>query len=95
MLHNLNSIPINIIRKLPRKIKVVWLAWGMDIYNSPIKEAPFIKLDLYREYTRKVIAPDFIGWLQQKHGYIHYLLHRNRNKRSNRTYRFFLRCDAS
>lgn len=77
LLHNLNSIPINIIRKLPRKIKVVWLAWGMDIYNSPIKEAPFIKLDLYREYTRKVIAPDFIGWLQQKHGYIHYLLHRN------------------
>lgn len=77
LLHNLNSIPINIIRKLPRKIKVVWLAWGTDIYNSPIKEAPFIKLDLYREYTRKVIAPDFIGWLQQKHGYIHYLLHKN------------------
>lgn len=77
LLHNLNSIPINIIRKLPRAIKVVWLAWGTDIYNFPIKEAPFIKLDLYREYTRKVIAPDFIGWLQQKHGYIHYLLHRN------------------
>ena len=74
LLHNLNSIPINIIRKLPRKIKVVWLAWGTDIYNSPIKEAPFIKLDLYKEKTRKVIAPNFIDWLRQKHGY---LLHRN------------------
>ena len=77
MLHNLNSIPINVLRKLPKTIKVVWLAWGTDIYNSPIKEHPFVRLDLYREQTRKVIAPNFIDWLQQKHGYIHYLLHRN------------------
>lgn len=77
LLHNLNSIPINVLRKLPKTIKVVWLAWGTDIYNSPVKEHPFVKLDLYRERTRKVIAPDFIDWLRQKYGYIHYLLHRN------------------
>ena len=89
LLHNLNSIPINVLRKLPKTIKVVWIAWGTDIYNSPIKEHPFIRLDLYKEQTRKVIAPNFIDWLRQKHGYIHYLLHRNEIREAIERVEFF------
>ena len=34
VLHSLPSLPINLIGKISKKVKVVWLAWGYDLYDS-------------------------------------------------------------
>lgn len=36
ILHNLKSLPLDLIVTIPEPIKVVWLMWGFDFYNSQI-----------------------------------------------------------
>jgi len=36
VLHSLTSIPIDFIPQIPKRIKVVWLMWGFDFYNSRV-----------------------------------------------------------
>ena len=67
IIHNLNSIRIEILQSIPKSVKVVWVAWGTDMYSYPIGERPFVKLELYRTKTSKAISPNFIRWLQKKH----------------------------
>lgn len=53
-LHNLYSLPLELIPLIPQKIKVFWSLWGFDIYGRP-KDNPLIKVDLYHEKTLKSI----------------------------------------
>lgn len=36
ILHNLKSLPLDLIASIPESMKVVWLMWGFDFYNSQI-----------------------------------------------------------
>ena len=51
-LHSLPSLPIELIPKIDKKIKVFWFAWGWDIYQLP-KEKPFISVKLIKKETQK------------------------------------------
>ncbi len=56
ILHNLLSLPFHIISNIPLHIKVIWFAWGADIY-SPIAYNPFIKVpNLYHKETKKLLS---------------------------------------
>lgn len=44
VIHNLFSLPYNLISSINPAIKVVWLSWGMDIYDYRFPEYPLIKL---------------------------------------------------
>ncbi len=45
VIHNFFSIPYHLISKIHPKIKVIWLSWGMDIYDGIYPEFPLIKLN--------------------------------------------------
>lgn len=44
VLHSLYSIPHEILPSIKRDIKVLWYAWGFDLYNNPLPGWPLIKL---------------------------------------------------
>lgn len=50
ILHNIYSLHYIHILQLPKQIKVVWLAWGKDVYCTP-EDRPFIKMNLYGQKT--------------------------------------------
>lgn len=56
ILHNLASLPYHIISFIPSHIKVVWFAWGFDIYSSlgykPLIEVP----NLYHRETKNLLS---------------------------------------
>lgn len=54
-LHSLYSIPLNAIITIPEEIKIVWLAWGYDLYCKPTMCSPFIKVSLYHKKTCKAL----------------------------------------
>ncbi len=69
VLHSLPAIPINIIRKIPSRINVVWLMWGYDFYNWQIYHSRWIKPLSERTLTfcerlRKIKAKCFY-WLYE------------------------------
>lgn len=53
ILHSLNSIPIDYISKIKNNIKILWKAWGFDLYRYPNEIRPFIKLKRLRPRTKK------------------------------------------
>ena len=58
--HNLYSIPYFDLVKLPDGIKVVWFAWGHDIYRPTYKILrPLIKKELYYEKTRLALKDNW------------------------------------
>ncbi len=56
-LHNLRSLPLKYITHIPSNIKVVWLAWGFDIYSRvgahPLIEVP----NTYLPETSRLMKP--------------------------------------
>ena len=46
ILHDLKCLPLEIIAKIPKPIKVVWLMWGFDFYNNQICD-----INLYHDVT--------------------------------------------
>ena len=48
VLHNLNSLTLSMIIRIPSTVKVVWFIWGFDFYGS---DYPVIPLDLYGKDT--------------------------------------------
>lgn len=59
ILHSLYSLPLNVIVQIDPKIKVIWYAWGFDLYNNPLPGWPLIKLNndllpLTKKLMRKV-----------------------------------------
>ena len=52
ILHCFFSLHFNLIRKIPAGIKVVWFAWGYDIYQSVCCHPALIKKELYHKNTK-------------------------------------------
>lgn len=50
ILHTLRCIPLSVVCKIPYNVRVVWLAWGYDIYNDYL-----IKIKLYGPLTSSCI----------------------------------------
>lgn len=50
IIHSLPAIPLDILPQINENVKVVWLAWGYDIYESPYDIIP---VDLYGRETKK------------------------------------------
>lgn len=40
VIHSLPSVPIDILIKIDRRIKIVWYAWGYDLYEKPFRLIP-------------------------------------------------------
>lgn len=60
ILHNLYSIPFFDLLKIPKEIKVVWFAWGFDIYMPTyLVLRPLIKKDLLYSRTKQVKRSGF------------------------------------
>lgn len=58
VLHNILSLHYINILSLPSNVKIVWFAWGKDIYELP-KDRPFINLELYLPITKKALPNYF------------------------------------
>lgn len=54
-LHSLFTMPIELIPKIDRKIKVFWFGWGYDMYTQPSLK-PAIRIPLNHEKTIEVMA---------------------------------------
>lgn len=59
-LHSLFGMPIDLIPKIDRKIKVFWFAWGYDIYNNP-EPRPLVNINLYHPATKRYMRGDIKG----------------------------------
>lgn len=57
VIHSLPAIPLSIIGKINNHIKVVWFAWGYDIYEKPYN---FIPQNLYGPRTKKYLWLSFL-----------------------------------
>ena len=53
ILHSLSCIPWFKINEIDKKIKVLWKAWGFDLYRTPNEIQPFIKLKRFHPITQK------------------------------------------
>ena len=51
ILHSLPSLPIEQIHSIPKGIKVVWYAWGYDLYDG---SNPLLPLPLYLPKTKQI-----------------------------------------
>jgi 4-alpha-L-fucosyltransferase (fuc4NAc transferase) len=78
VLHGLRSGAFDFLNKMPHSIKVVWFAWGYDLYSAPCKKHPFIKIPLYRPLTKSGTRNNLRGYLADLHVGFNYL----RDKRS-------------
>jgi hypothetical protein len=64
-LHNLYSMPLRYISFIPSQVKVVWLAWGFDIY-SRVGARPLIEVsNIYHSETKKLKRPTMCGMLKE------------------------------
>ena len=66
VLHSL-TLSSSILLNIPKRIKVVWLSWGWDIYvdisQKMVSSLP-IKLSLYKPKTRKILYSNFNSIIQ-------------------------------
>lgn len=77
ILHNFRSLPEELVCEIPSNIKVVWLAWGFDIYRL-IASRPFIEMDLYHKETLSLLKPSIGEWIEAQ-GRLLYKRIRNRS----------------
>lgn len=55
VLHCFYSLRYNLITKIPSNIKVIWFAWGYDIYMPNYCHPALINIELYHERTKEVL----------------------------------------
>ena len=54
-LHNLYSLPYDLIAKIPGHIAVIWYAWGFDLYSNPAPLYPLLSVgERYMAETRRL-----------------------------------------
>ncbi len=82
-LHSLPSLPISLIPKISKSVKVFWFSWGYDIYSLPC-ERPLIKMRLYHPLTRRFVIRDI------KYQFL-YLLRIFNSYRRKKNYYYYLR----
>lgn len=69
-MHGLGSFPNNLINQLPQGIKLIWFAWGYDIYTYRACR-PFISISLYHPLTAKVIKGNIINQIRLFHAKVY------------------------
>lgn len=70
VLHSLSVIPIYIIARIPKPIKVIWYAWGHDLYEGLFKS--IIPTNLFEVETEKYLkAHPPISSLKKKTKYLY------------------------
>ena len=52
--HTLTRDKYELVLQIPMHIKILWLAWGYDLYQT--YPTPILDVDLYKEYTNKYIS---------------------------------------
>lgn len=52
--HTLTRDKYELVLQIPKHIKILWLAWGYDLYQT--YPTPILDVDLYKEYTKKYIS---------------------------------------
>lgn len=79
-----HSLPVKYwpyISYIPKEKKIIWWAWGYDLYDLPYGLKPFIKVDLYKPLTRKVLYSNYLHRLKlllQSYKYLYYVNKRQR-----------------
>lgn len=82
VLHGLRAGVFDFINKMPHGIKIVWSAWGYDLYSIPNKRFPFIKLRLYKPYTKRAIHESMRKRLEEFRVTVNYMRHRQEIERA-------------
>ena len=80
LMNGINSFPIKEI-EIPANIKVVWKAWGYDIYRYPTDYFPLVKLNLYRPETRRIRAKNFRARWNRFKMFVYYILFERKKTR--------------
>lgn len=66
--HTLDRYLYDLVLQIPLSVKVLWLAWGYDIYEPFLGAPAIISLKLHRPYTRRVIKllqkKSLLKWLK-------------------------------
>lgn len=76
IIHSLSSLPFYLIKRIPPRIKVVWIAWGYDIYSMPVPY-PFVKIKLFHKLTKRLVSSEKKNNLWEKfHRAVSFLKHR-------------------
>lgn len=76
-LHNLQSMPYKSISKIPQRIKVVWLAWGFDLYGH-LASKPFIQIPhIIQPETKRLL---WTAWDKQLIEQVKIFLKNSRNQ---------------
>lgn len=76
ILHSFGVIPYNVTRIIPQNIKVVWKAWGADLYRTPSDFTPLVYIPLYHTYTQREILKDIPSNWQRIKSQIYYFFHK-------------------
>lgn len=53
--HSLHSIFIKVMDYIPKTKKVIWWAWGYDLYSTEGRMPPFLPVELYKPHTCKLL----------------------------------------
>ena len=59
VMHNISTFPVEAMAKVDRRIKLVWLAWGYDLYGSVKGHKPFIPVRQFRPLTQQALDRDW------------------------------------
>lgn len=73
ILHNLRCASVVTLLRIPKSIKMVWFAWGADMYQTPTRN-PFIKIDCYKPLTKSFLIQEKHGILEIVKNYIEEIL---------------------
>jgi len=59
ILHSLYSMPHHLLKEIHHAIKVVWFAWGYDIYSNGYPAKPLVEISgMYKPITKKIIKKE-------------------------------------
>lgn len=71
VLHSLPTLPIEMIHLIDKRIKVIWYAWGYDIYENPYNLIPLRlfgpetrKATTYERFRRRIELSHYRKWFR-------------------------------
>lgn len=78
ILHGFSAFPGELLLQLPEGVKVLWKAWGYDIYRSPAQLKPLIPMQLYQPLTSRFRRHDVCDRVKRVNEVMYYYLFRRR-----------------
>ncbi len=79
-----HSLPVEswpYVQYIPKDKIVIWWAWGYDLYDLPYGLKPFIKINLFKPRTRKVLNSNYMHRLRLlflSYKYLYYAIMRQK-----------------